>query len=133
MSLSITKTVANFSQIAMPSFVISTKICVMQVVVKIVESYSFRRLVIELVDNFLVMNSMDVLSRLLLLLHMILPSFPEHLALKVNINCLIEAYKLSAILQDSFTPFIAHIKEMNLCITNFWYFCLTYIVSKEES
>lgn len=48
---------------------------------------------------------------------MMIPSFPECLTLKTNIDRLVEAYKLSAALRDSATLIsIALIREIDLYI-----------------
>lgn len=49
-------------------------------------------------DCLLMMNSENMLSQLLLLLHMMITGFPERLTLKTDIDWLVEAYKLSAAL-----------------------------------
>lgn len=87
----------------------------------------------EPVDNLPVMSSTDVLGRLILLLHMMLPGSPERLALEVNIDRLVEAYKLVAALRDSSTPSVAHIGEMDMYVTNLQRFRLAHVVSEEES
>lgn len=73
-----------------------------------------------------------MLNCFLLLLHIILPVFLECLALKLNIDLLIEAYKLTVILQNLFTLYIAYIRKIDLYITNFQSFCLAHIVFKKE-
>lgn len=117
----------------MPSFSNSSGNCTWQVVVKIVESHNFGGSAIKFVYNLLVMSNTDVLSHFLLLLHMMLLSSPERLALEVIIDCLVEIYKLITILQDLLTPSITNIGKMDLSITNLEYFCLAHVVFKEES
>lgn len=96
----------------------NTKTCACQIIVKTIESPNFQVLAIEFVDNPSVMSNTDMLSRLLLLLHMILLGFLECLTLKVNINYLVKIYKLSAALRDLSSPFVVHIREINLYVTN---------------
>lgn len=127
------KTISNFLQIAISSFGKSPKTCFWQVIIKIVESCNFEELVIEFVNNFLIMSSINMLNDFLLILHAMLSSFSERLALEVNINCLIEVYKLNVALQNSFTSFVAHIRDRYLYVTNLEQFCLVHVISKEES
>lgn len=84
-------------------------------------------------DCLPMMNSKDVLGRLLLLLYMMIPGFPERLALETNIDRLVEAYKLSAALRDSATRIsIVSIGEMDLYIATLQQLLLARVVSEEE-
>lgn len=133
MPFQIIKTVSNFPQIAMLSFGNNTKTCVFQIIVNTVKSYNFRRPVIKFVDNLLVISSTDVLDHLLLLLYMMLPGSSECLALEVNIDCLIEAYKLKAAWQNLSTLFVTYIGKMDPYVINLECFHLAHVVSKKKS
>lgn len=74
-----------------------------------------------------------MLSHFLLLLHMMLLGFLEHLALEVNIDCLVKAYRFSEALWDLSAPSVVHIEEMDLYITNLQRFCLVHVISKKEN
>lgn len=100
---------------------------------KIVKNCSFGKTIIELVNNLLKMSNINILSYFLLFLYMILSGFLEYLALKINLNYLMKVYKLSIILKYLSTLFIAHIRKINLYVINLQYFCLAYIVFKEEN
>lgn len=88
---------------------------------------------IEFVNNFLMINSINKLDYFLLFFYIMLSGFLEHLALEVNIDCLIKAYKLSMVLQNLITFFVGYNKKIDLYITNLEYLCLPYHVFKEKS
>lgn len=125
--------IPNFLQILMPNFGNSIKICSQQIVMKTVESYNLERLIIECINNLFVISSTDVLSYLLLLLHMILSDFLECLDLEIYIKYLINEYKLNAALQNLSISFVVYMEEINLYVINLERFCLVYVVFEKEN
>lgn len=56
-----------------------------------ITNYTFKEIIVytptsEPKDNLLIINNKNMLGWLLLLLYIIIPDLPKHLALKININ-----------------------------------------------
>lgn len=91
MTNQIAATILHFSQVIISGFGSLTKICAWKVIIKAIASYIFEKpnwyvLVSKYQDNFLIINSKNVLGKLLLLLQMMILGFLKYMVLEIEIN-----------------------------------------------